>query len=65
METEIITIYCIVDEYFQGINHQEDPQTQVNDAAIMTTAIGAAVCHGGILHWPNGYSVHPFTLVSC
>ena len=47
METEIITIYCLVDDYFKEIGHQEHPQVQLNDSAILTTAIVSAVCHGG------------------
>lgn len=47
MDTEIIIIYCLVDDYFKGIGHQEHPQTQLSDAAILTTAIVAATCHGG------------------
>lgn len=47
MDTEIIIIYCLVDDYLKGIGHQEHPQVQLNDAAILTTAIVASVCHGG------------------
>ena len=47
MDIEIIIIYCLVDDYFKGIGHQEHPQVQLNDAAILTTAIVAAMCHGG------------------
>jgi hypothetical protein len=47
MDTEIIIIYCLVDDYFKEIGHQEHPLVQLNDSAILTTAIVAAVCHDG------------------
>lgn len=47
METEIILIYCLADNYFKGIGHQENPQIRLDDATILTIAIVAAVCYGG------------------
>ena len=47
METEIIIIYCLADDYFKGIGHQENPQVRLDDATIMTTAIVSAICYGG------------------
>jgi Transposase DDE domain len=42
MDTEIIIIYGLSDDYFKEINHQEDSQCQMSDAEIVTTAIVAA-----------------------
>jgi len=47
METEIIIIYCLADDYFRGIGHQENPQAYMSDAMILTIAITSVVCHGG------------------
>ena len=47
METEIIIIYCLADDYFKGIGHQENPQVRLDDTTIMTTAIVSAICYGG------------------
>lgn len=47
MDTEIIIIYCICDDYLQSIHHREDPQCRMNDAEIMTTALVAVLYFGG------------------
>ena len=42
METEIIIIYVLCDEYLRAIGHYEDPQVKMSDAEVMTTALVAA-----------------------
>jgi hypothetical protein len=47
METEIITIYVICDEFLGAINHNEDNQIEMSDAEVMTTALVAMLKYGG------------------
>jgi Transposase DDE domain len=47
MEAEIITIYCLFDDYLKEIHHQESPQCRVNDAEILTIAMVAALYFRG------------------
>ena len=47
METEIITIYVICDEFLRAINHHEDNQVEMSDAEVMTTALMAVLKYGG------------------
>jgi len=60
MDTAIIAIYCFVDDFFKARGHREDPQTQMSDAEVLTTALVAARFFGGnleqarrLLHHPN------------
>ncbi len=41
MDTEIITVYCIIDDMLKTQKHRQDPQCQMSDAEVMTTAIVA------------------------
>ena len=47
MDTEIIIIYCICDDYLEAIHHWEDPQCLMSDAEVMTTALTAVLYFGG------------------
>jgi hypothetical protein len=47
MDTEIIIIYCICDDYLKSIHHQEDPQCLMSDGEVMTVALVAALYYGG------------------
>ena len=47
METEIIIIYVLCDEYLRAIGHYEDPQVKMSDAEVMTTALVAMLYFGG------------------
>ena len=38
MDDQIIAIFCLCDDLLKARHHQEDPQCQMNDAEIMTTA---------------------------
>jgi hypothetical protein len=42
MDTAIITVYCLTDDWLQARRHQESSQRKVADAEVMTTAIVAA-----------------------
>ena len=47
MVNEIITIYCICDDYLKIIGHKDDKQAQMTTSEILTTAIVAARFFGG------------------
>ena len=47
MDTEMIIIYCLSDDYPKEIGHQENSQCQVSDAEVLTTALVAALHFGG------------------
>ena len=47
MDTEIIIIYCICDDYLQSIHHRDNPQSLMSDGEVMTTALVAVLYFGG------------------
>lgn len=47
MDTEIIIIYCLVDEMLTAMDYRDDPQAQMTSAEVMTTAIVAGRYFGG------------------
>ena len=47
MDTQIIAIFCLCDDMLKALHHPEDPQCQMTDAEVMTTAILAALRFGG------------------
>lgn len=60
MKTEIITLYVIFDQVLQDMNRADHPQSQMNDAELLTTALVATINCGGTyaqtrrwLNWPH------------
>lgn len=47
MDIQIITIYCLCDDMLKAFHHRDDPQSQMTDAEVMTTALVAALFFGG------------------
>ena len=47
MDTQIVAVFCLVDDILKALNHREDQQCQMNDAEVITTAIIAALFFGG------------------
>src|SRR5215216_847739 len=47
MDTQIILVYCLCDDLLKTMQHREDKQCQMSDAEVMTTALVAALNHGG------------------
>ena len=47
MDTQIVIVYCICDDILRKIRHYEDPQCQMSDAEVLTTAIVAVRWFGG------------------
>ena len=47
MDTQIVIVYCICEDILKAIHHYEDPQCQMSDAEVLTTAIVAMQWFGG------------------
>jgi len=47
MELEIIIIYVLCTEFLQAMGHWDDPQAEMSNAEVMTTAIVAMLYYGG------------------
>lgn len=47
MDTQIVAVFCLVDDMLKAIHHYEDPQCEMSDAEVITTAIVAALFFGG------------------
>ena len=47
MDIQIVMVFYLCDKLLEALNHQQDPQTQMSDAEVMTTAIVAALFFGG------------------
>ncbi len=43
MDTQIVAVFCLCDDMLKALHHYEDPQCQMTDAEVMTTAIVAAL----------------------
>ena len=43
MDTQIVAVFCLCDDMLKGLHHYEDPQCQMTDSEVMTTAIVAAL----------------------
>ena len=49
MDTRIVAVYCLCDDMLKALHHRDDPQCQMTEAEVMTTAILAALDYGGNL----------------
>lgn len=49
MDEKIIATYCLCDDLLHALHHQEDPQCQMSDAEVLTTAFTAAFFFRGNL----------------
>lgn len=47
MDRQIILVYCLCADLLLALHHAEDPQCQMSDAEVMTTALVAALYFGG------------------
>ena len=47
MDTQIIVIFCLCADMLKSLHHYEDPQCQMSDAEVMTTAIVAMLYFKG------------------
>lgn len=49
MDEEIVALFCLCDDFLKAQRHREDPQRQMSDAEVMTTALVAVRSFGGNL----------------
>ena len=60
---KIISIFCLIDDLFIGINHPEDIRRSVSDSEIAVTAIVSAIYFGGnqhhAIHFMKSYGIVP------
>jgi hypothetical protein len=47
MDTQIVIVFCLCDDLLKALHHCEDPQCQMSDAEVMTTAIVAMLYFKG------------------
>jgi len=47
MDTQIIVVYCLIDDMLKALHHYEDKQRLMSDAEVMTSAIVAALYFKG------------------
>ena len=47
MDTQIVAVFCLCDDMLKALHHYQDPQCQMTDAEVMTTAIIAAMLFRG------------------
>jgi hypothetical protein len=47
MDDQMIATFCLGDDLLKAIHHPEDPQAQMHDAEVMTTALVAALFFRG------------------
>ena len=47
MDTQIVAVFCLVDDILKAMRNREDEQCQMCDAEVMTTAIIAVLYFGG------------------
>lgn len=47
MDDQIVAIYCLCDDVLKAFHHHEDPQREMSDAEVMTTAVVAALYYRG------------------
>ena len=47
MDTQIVAVFCLCDDMLKALHHYEDPQRQMNDAEVMTTAIVSVLFFSG------------------
>ena len=47
MQEQIITIYCLCEDFLNACGHKEHRQSRMSNAEVMTTALVAAWFFGG------------------
>jgi hypothetical protein len=55
MDTQIIVIFCLCADMLKSLHHYEDPQCQMSDAEVMTTAIVAMLYFKGTFSMASGF----------
>jgi hypothetical protein len=47
MDTQIVAVFCLVDDMLKALRHHEDPQCRMSDAEVMTVALVAVLFLAG------------------
>src|SRR5512142_2121428 len=55
MDERIIAIYCFCDDCLKALHQRQDPQCNMSDAEVLTTALVAAVFFRGNLEAARAY----------
>jgi hypothetical protein len=55
MDTQIVVVFCLCDDMLKASCHREDPQCQMTDAEVMTTAIVAMLYFKGNFRLASQY----------
>jgi hypothetical protein len=67
MKHTILTMYCLSDDLLKAMNYQDDPQTKLSTAEVMTVPLVAAAFFGGKVEWArcflieHGYFTQPLS----
>lgn len=59
MDDEILAIYCLCDEFLKIVGHQDDRQSQMSSAEVMTVALVAVRHFGGNFKAARGWLHQP------
>jgi hypothetical protein len=55
MDTQIVVVFCLCNDMLKALYHREDPQCQMTDAEVMTTAIVAMLYFKGNFRLASQY----------
>ena len=47
MDEQIVLLFVLIDDFLKAYGHTEDPQRQMSDAEVLTTALVAMLYFGG------------------
>jgi hypothetical protein len=47
MDTQIVAVFCLIDDLLKALHHHEDRQCVMSDAEVLTTAVLASLYFGG------------------
>lgn len=57
MQDTIVTIYYLCDDVLRALGHQDDPQTKLSSAEVMTVPLVAAAFYGGKIEWARRFLI--------
>lgn len=55
MQDTIVTIYCVCADLLRELGHQDDPQSRLSTAEVMTVPLVAASFFGGKIEWARRF----------
>lgn len=57
MKDSILTMYCLSADLLKAMDYQDDPQTKLSTAEVMTVPLVAAAFFGGKIEWARGFLI--------